>query len=261
MFELCYQNYINTTGQLTVSENTVTSQYLFYNDLRFEWSTDTFANDLTTASITIDFGETLTVDRIALVGHNLKKFRIFRDLNTSAGFGLETGQVTSTTNFITNSDTAHYFRTETNTCQKITIDMYETITPNQNKRIGYLVVTRARTTFGGRVPIAQNYFPRLNLTGVDHRMSDGTVRSQILEDTWSATFGLSFVTREIRDELREIYNDHLPLIFCPFGTTSGWDGLIFPCNWTGSFDFYQYSDNASEAGYSGTLNLVETSSI
>ena len=40
---------------------------------------------------------------------------------------------------------------------------------------------------------------------------------------------------------------------------TGWDKMIFDAVWTGSFDFYEYSDDAQSAGHSGSINLMETS--
>ena len=47
-------------------------------------------------------------------------------------------------------------------------------------------------------------------------------------------------------------------MFCPFGTTTSWDAILFESVWTGPFDFYEYSDNASSSGFSGKITLKET---
>jgi hypothetical protein len=55
-----------------------------------------------------------------------------------------------------------------------------------------------------------------------------------------------------------IYEAFAPRVYVPFGTGTGWDGILFEANWTGGFDFYEYSDNATNTGFSGNINLRET---
>ncbi len=257
--ELLRKNFANTTTQFTVSEETATVANVMMSDPRFQWATSTFTDDATTASMRIAFDVTTAVDRIALVGHNLKTFKIFYNDVTANVFSLESGAGTSTANFSTNSSTSQYFKVPTAVnCTSITIDMTSTITPNQNKAIGYLVVSEKITSFSGRVPSANNYKPALNTQAVVHQLSDGGTRIQTVEDKWGVKLGFDFLDRTARDELRTIFDDHDEIVFAAFGTTSGWDGLVFPCVWLGGFDFYAFSDNASDSGFSGTLTLVET---
>ena len=69
---------------------------------------------------------------------------------------------------------------------------------------------------------------------------------------------LDFVTVALRSELKNVFDLHDDFIFCAFPTTTGWDEMIFPCIWTGPFEFEEFSDNALASGYSGRLNLLET---
>lgn len=256
--ELLYKNFLNTTTQLTVNDNTATGQNVLFRDTRFEFSSDSFADDATTVTMRISFAETLTVDRIAMVSHNLKNFRIYYNGATANTFSLDPTANTSTSVYSNNSASSQYFRTTPVACTSVSIDMYSTIVPNQNKKLGYLVISEMRTDLNGRSPIAQSYRPLITAQNVVHKMSDGGTRIQTLEDKFSVSFALDFVNQETRDELKAIYDDHDDLIFCAFGTTTGWDEFIFPCVWSGDFDFFTFSDNAADAGYSGNIRLLET---
>jgi len=256
--EILRKNYAETTTQFVVNSNTATVANVLNPDVRFQYASDNFTDDNTTVSMRINFDQTQTIDRIALVGHNLKSFTVYYNGTTASTFALTSTANTSASNYSTNSDTSHYFAFSPVACTSVSIDMKATITPNQNKTLGYLVISDKRTDFGGRVPSAQNYKPVLDTQAVVHRLSDGGTRIQTLEDKWAVQLSLDFVTETVRSELRSIFDDHEEVIFCPFGTTTGWDAVVFPCVWEGGFNFYQHSDNAADAGFSGSLVLRET---
>lgn len=258
-FELIRANYLQTSTQLVVNANTATAENVMTRDLKFQFSSDNFANDSTTVTMRINFDETLTVDRIALVGHNLKQFRVYYNGATANVFSLSAPANTNASSYATNSATSHYFRTASVGVTSVSIDMYSTIEANKNKVLGYLVISQKLTDFDGRVPIAQTYMPKINPQNVVHRLSDGGVRIQTLEHKFASSFNLDFVTEQTRNDLRTIFEDNDSFIFCPFGTTTSWDEVIYPCVWNDSFDFFGYSDNAAVAGFSGRINLLETS--
>jgi hypothetical protein len=93
---------------------------------------------------------------------------------------------------------------------------------------------------------------------VVHKLSDGNTRIQVVADRWRANVKLEYISESFRNSLRTIYNLHDGLIFVPFGTTTAWDAVIFPCVWQGPFDFYKFSDNAPATGFEGTIKLWET---
>lgn len=256
--ELLYKNYVNTTTQLVVNSNTSTAGNIFIPDIRFQYASDNFANDLTTVTMRINFTETLTVDRIAIVGHNLKKFNLYYGGVTANTFAFTTTADTTVSQFLSNSNTSQYYQCTPVACTSVSIDMYSTQVADQNKAIGYLVLSRVRSSFDGRVPSAQNYNPSIEPHAVVHQLSDGGTRIQTLEDKWKVQLSFDYVTQTARDELKVIFDDHDELVFAPFGTSTGWDAVIFPCVWAGGFGFFKYSDNASEAGFTGSLTLLET---
>lgn len=256
-FELLRANYANTSTQFVVNDNTATAVNVLIRDTRFQYASSTFANDATTVTMRISFNETLTVDRIALVSHNLKSFTLFYNGATANTFSI-TGGDTTVSNYTTNSTTSHYFRCASVGVTSVSIDMKSTIVANKNKTIGFLAISEMLTDFGGRIPSAQSFKPSLKPENIVHTLSDGRKRIQTVGQVWEASFQLDFVTESIRDDLKEIFDDALPMLFCPFGTTTGWDETIFQCVWSDSFDFFQYSDNASDAGFSGGIKLFES---
>lgn len=256
--ELLEQNYVNTTTQLAVNSNTSTAGNVFIPDIRFQYASDTLNNDATTATMRINFSETLTVNRIALVGHNLRGFTLFYNGATASTFALTATANTTASNYSSNSDTSHYFSFADVACTSVSIDMKTTIVANQNKYLGYLVISQKLSDFDNRVPSASNYRPTIEPQAVVHRLSDGGTRIQTLEDKRAAKISFDYLTTAARDDLKDIFDAHEEMIFCPFGTTTGWDAFIFPCVWEGGFDFFQYSDNAADAGFSGSITLKET---
>lgn len=259
--EINYNNFINTTGVITVDDATDTAAFMFYNDLRFEYGTNNFADDDTTASITISFTSTTTVDRIAMVNHNLKDFTLFYNGVTANTFAMTAASDTTVSDYTSNSETSKYIRVTPVDVTSVTLDMSKTIVADQNKKIGYYAISENRTIFGERLPNSFGYLPALDVKGVNHYLADGTVRSQILEDNWKTTIILDYVSETVRDELKSIYDDHVGVLFAPFGTTTGWDAILFPANWLGPFEFYKHSDNAAAAGFSGSIRFEETSSL
>ena len=257
-FELNNKNLINTTTQLTIPDNTATAAFLFENSLGFQYSTLFYDDDATTASLTISFDSTQTIDRIALVDHNLKSYTIFYDGVTANTFAMTSTADTTTTDYAMNSETSQYFRVMSVDCTSVTIDMKSTMVADKNKILGDMVLTDNITTFSNRVPSAKQYTPILRMKSFVHQMVDGRYREQILEDNWAVTFSYSFIEESLRDDLESVFTDKDIMIFCPFGTSSGWDSILFPCSWSGSFDFYQYGDNAICAGFSGKISLVES---
>lgn len=256
--ELLKQNFLNTTTQFVVNSNTATVGNVFIRDEKFQYASSAFNDDNTTVTMTINFDVTTTVDRIALLGHNLKAFTIFYNGSTANTFTLDSDQDTTTSDFSSNSETSIYLRTTPVDCTSLTIDMKSTIIANSNKAIGYLAVTQLRTDFDGRVPSSQGYNTTIVPRAVKHRLSDGGTRIQTLDEKRASKISFDYITRSTRDVLKTIYDEHLEIIFCPFGTTSSWDGVIYPCVWEGDFNFYKFSDNAASAGFSGSLNLLET---
>lgn len=255
--ELLKASYINTTTSIVVGSNTATAEYLMNPDTSFQYVTSGFNNDLTTASIRINFTETMSVSRIALCGINLKEFDVFYNGATANAFAMTTTASTTTSKWTSNSETSIYIQCTLVDCTSVTIDMKKTMVANKEKALGYLAVSRVALDFT-KIPSAKNYTPLIDTQEVIHRLSDGNTRSQVIADRWKVNVRLDYVTEAFRNNLKAVYNLHEGLIFVPFGTTTSWDQVIFPCVWLGPFDFYKFSDNAPAAGFEGNIKLEET---
>lgn len=256
--EFLRKSFIETTTSVVVNSNTATVENLMTRDIRFQYVSDNFNNDLTTATLKINFDQTLSVSRIALLGTNLKSFTIFYNGLTANTFSLTSTGATTVSDFTSNSETALYLRATPVDCTSVSIDMKSTQVADQNKAIGYLAVSNVLSDLDERIPSAQNYQPILTPKEIVHELSDGSFRSQVFDRKYSARLSLDFVSTSLRNELKSVFDLHDDFIFTAFGTMTSWDEVIFPCVWTGGFQFYENTDNAASAGYSGSITLFET---
>lgn len=254
--EFIEQNYLNTTTMLTLNSNTTLANYLFNPDPYYNYVSSGLNDDTTSMSITITFSSTSPVSRISLKDINLKEFKIFYDGVTANTFAI-TGANTTTCDYTANSDTSLYFRCSTVQCSSITLDAKKTMIANQEKVIGLFVASDLLYSLA-IIPSAQNYKPVLNQKQIVHTLSDGGTRIHNVRSKFSFGISLNYLQETDRDSLKSIYNRSNPFMFCPFGTTTSWDGILFESVWTGPFDFYEYSDNASSSGFSGKITLKET---
>lgn len=256
--EFLRKNLFDTTTQATVNSSTSTVENLLLRDTRYQYVSSGLSVDGTIASIRIAFNETQTVERIALVGLNLKNFRIYYNATTANTFALTSTGATTASNWSSNSETSMYLQCTPQACTSVSIDMYSTQVANQEKALGYLAISNLLSDLDGRIPSAQNYRPSFTQKQVVHELSDGSIRTQVVDRKFGCQIGLDFVTTALKNELKTVFDLHDDFIFAPFGTTTGWDEVIFPCVWVNSFEFFEVTDNARNAGHSGSIRLAET---
>lgn len=251
-------NIINTTTQLTLNSNTSTASNLFNRDPLYNYYSDGLNSDLTTSSITITFSATTAVSRIALMDTNAKQFSLFYNGSTANSISLDGNGSTSTASWTNNSDSNIYMRlASTISVSSITLDIKTTQVAGNEKRIGLIYLGDTYYTLT-QIPSANEYNPKINPKQIIHTLSDGGTRIHNVRTKKSIDFSLDFISTTIKTNLETIYNLNVPFQFCPFGTTTSWDAFFFECVWIGSFDFYEYSDNASSSGFSGKIKLKET---
>lgn len=255
--EFIESNFLNTTTQIVVNSATDRAQYLFDRDIRFQYVSSGLNDDNTFATIKINFAETVSVSRIALVEHNLKVFNLYYNGVTANAFAFTTTGSTNSSSFITNSTTSQYFRATPVNCTSVSLDMKSTIVANAEKAVGFFVLSALKLDFE-RDPAAKGYTPKLDPTEVVHTLSDGGTRVQNVADKFKVTINYSYLSLSNRDSLKTIWAEHDEFMFCPFGTTTAWDQILFPCVWPGDFEFYKFSDNAPNTGFTGKINLMET---
>lgn len=257
--ELWNKNQLQTSTQIAVNSGTLTNYFMMVRDPRRQWVSENFNNDLTTSSITISFSATTTISRIALDGINWKKFNVFYNGVTANAFSLLTGAVTTTSQWLTNSSgsMALSFTPVTNVTS-LTFNIYSTQVANAEKAIGWLCVSSQLLDFT-KIPDAGSYDPMINVEQKEHKLSDGGVRIHTIERKFGATVKLKWITEAFRNELYEVWLDADDFVFVPFPTTTSWDKIGYEVVWPGRFDFYEYADNNSGAGFKGTITLKEIS--
>ena len=255
--EFLKSNFYDTTTMIVVNSNTVTAEYLFDPDISYQYVSSGFNNDSTTATIRINFNSTLTVSRIGLLSHNLKSFTLFYNGATSNTFAFTTTAATTVSDFITNSETSQFFRCTPVACTSVSIDMKSTIIANSEKVMGFFVLTQQHIVLS-RPPPSKGYDIKVEPTDVVHKLSDGGTRIQIVSQKRMAKLSYSYLDTSERDSLYNLWKLRTEFIFCPFGTSTAWDTILFPCVWEGAFEFFKFSDNAISSGHSGKINLLET---
>jgi hypothetical protein len=254
--EFIKANYLNTTTQISVNSNSGIASNLFNRDSIYQYYSENFNSDATTSSIEIDFGSTVSVSRIGLLDINLKEFNIFYNGLTANSISLVNAD-TATCNYSTNQDRNKYFSFNTIQASSITIEAKKTFIADQEKVIGLLTISDLQVEFT-KIPSANSYKPRIVPKQIVHKMSDGGTRIQTVKRKWEAKINLDYISEQERENLYSLYSAGNEFNFVAFGTSTGWNGLMFETVWDGPFDFYEYSDNASSAGFSGSISLKET---
>jgi len=259
-FEFLLENYIDTTTSLTFSNNASGASFMLRKNKNFQWVSDSLASDSATATITLSFNQTTNVSRIALLETNVKAFDIYYNGATANTFAFTTTASTSTSQFSSNSETALFMRANTVACTSVTFDLKSTFVADSEKAIGYMYIGDTSFVFpsGYETPPANGYKVKITPKQVIHRLSDGGTRIHRLSDKFTAQLKYKYLTTSIRDSLKSVYDANNPFWFAPFGTTTSWDQVFHECVWNGSFDFFQFSDNAQESGFSGRIDLKET---
>lgn len=254
-FEFLFKNHFNTSTMANVNSSTISN--ILNREKTLQYITSGFNNDATTLTLTITFAQTQTVSRIALLNHNLRGFQIYYNGVTANTFALTTTSDTTTANYSSNSATSKYFTVPTTSVDSISIDMRTTVVANSEKAIGYLYIGTEHMQFD-RDPSAKDYKPVIDPEQISHKLSDGGTRLHTLSEKYATKISFNHISESFRDEFKTVYDLRDPFWFCPFGTTTAWDGVFFECIWEGDFNFYKFSDNATAAGFSGSMSLKET---
>ncbi len=254
--EFLKQNYINTTTQIAVTSNPDVASNIYNRNLAYQYYTDGFNNDNTTASITITLEVPMNISRIALLEKNLSMFRLFYNGVTANEFVLQ-GTDTVSSAYLTNAEDHVFFRCNTQSCNSVTLDMYKTTIANQEKVFSLLVLSDFLFTLIPS-PSAQNYNPTIVPKQVVHAMSDGGTRIQNISKKWANDIKINYADETMKDSLEDLWNSDSEFNFASFGTSTGWDGALFEAVWPGPFEFYEFSDNAIASGFSGAIRLRET---
>ena len=109
-----------------------------------------------------------------------------------------------------------------------------------------------------RIPSAKNYRPRLAPRKIRQKLSDGGVRIQTVQDMFNFNIKFKHITTSFRDNLKTVHDSNDAFNFIPFGTTTAWDSIIKEVVWENDFEFFTFSDNSVDSGFSGSIKLSET---
>lgn len=256
--EFLKQNYLDTTTSVSVDSNSSFIKYLIDRDPTFQYVSSGYTG-ATVTTIRVNFNETLSVSRIALLNHNLKSYTVYYNGVTANTFAL-TGGDTSASDYSSNSETSQYLRASSPiNCTSVSIDLKDSMVSGVERAIGWLMISDTHVVMD-RPPPSKGYKVKLDPKDVAHRMSDGGTKIQNVSDKFNISLSYDYITTAQRSSLKTLYDLHNEFVFCPFGTTTSWDTVIFPCVWEGAFDFFTFSDDALASGFSGKIMLMETPS-
>lgn len=256
--EFLKNNLVDTTTSIVVGSGTLSVANILDWDKTFQYVTQDFDNDLTTASMVFSFDETTTLNRIAMMELNVKSFTMFYNGVTANTFSFTSSIPTSASDFSTNSETSMFFRFTDVDVTSVTFDLKKTMTADSEKAIGFVLFSELKKELD-RTPSAKNYNPIITPKQVVHKLSNGGVRIHTTGDKFSAKIKYENIETTFRNDLKSIYDEYESFVFAPFATATSWDEIIHEVVWPGKFNFFKYSDNAVQAGHSGTIDLRETS--
>lgn len=245
LMEFLTKNKINTTTMFDLAScgSTELAQYLIDKNPRVKYRTTDY-NSTTTATLKVTFASPTVLSHILIQNHNLKSFKVYQ---TTTAYMINT---------TTNSATSTYLSFASVTVSAITIEMTDTIAGHAEKEIGELVFTERELQFE-RNPSINNFTPKIFRKQIRHEMPDGGVSLYNIRDKYRAMIGLSYITQAFHDSLLDVFNTAQPVIFCPFPTTTAWDGTAPEVVWSGDFNF-KYGANVKDSGFSGNMTLEET---
>lgn len=256
--EFWNKNQYDTSTMISVNTGTLTMSNIMIRDIRRQWVSDNYDNDSLTATVTISFAETTTINRLCLDGINFKKFNVYYNGATANTLSLTTTAATTTSRWLTNSESSMAIAFTSVNVTSLTIDMYSTQVANAEKAIGWLAISSQLLDFE-KIPAAGDYDPNIKVEQKEHKLSDGGTRIHTIERKFESKVKLKFITETFKDALYEVWKDADDFIFMAFPTTTGWDGVGYEVVWPGAFDFFEFADNATGAGFKGTITLKEIS--
>lgn len=254
-FEFLRRTYVDTLTSITFDSNSLTQKNILNWDKTRQYQSDGFSGVGVTTNIEYDLGSTQTVDRIILLGHNLREFNIYYEQNVLNNFTIIDGD-TTTLSYTNNSETSQYFRVQTISARYVTLRQSNTMISGEEKAVGYFAPTKLLYEWA-RDPAARDYKPNKGRVAVTHNMADGGTRIQRIAEKWKFSIKMNHINETFRSNLETIYDQNDPFIFCPFGTTTAWDEIVTESVWTGDFTFDEYKDSNIDAGFVGQIRLAE----
>lgn len=247
VMEFLNKNLLNTTSIISVDSSTATAQYLFNRNTELGYTSSGY-NSTTSTIISVSFSAATILSHVLIQNHNLKDFSVYYN-------GTTTNSIFSAT---TNSATSSYIGFSSVTVSSIQLKMNNTISGGQEKRVGELVLTNRLLVFE-RNPTIADYNPMIFRKQIIHDMPDGGNIIFKIRDKFRTKLSWKYVTEDFINNLYDIFTGLNSFYFASKPTTTSWDGQAYEVLWVGDFDFRE-SGNAPDVGFSGSINLNQTTS-
>lgn len=240
-------NLLNTTTMISVDSGTSTVKYMLDGNTDIFYLSSGYNNNTATI-INFSFTSATVLTHILLQNHNFDEFYVYRDNTTSNCLWFECSNTSINT----------YISFASQTAQSIQIVPARTMTAAE-KRIGQVALLEKRLDLVS-LPSIKNYKNTMKRTEVIHKMPDGGKHRYSVNYNFEAKLNWRFITTAFKDNLKEFFDDSKPFYLVQKGTTTAWDGRAWEVNWLGNFDFKR-STNAEPVGWSGLVNLSQTSRV
>lgn len=254
--EFITANIFETTSSMSVDSGTLTVENMLYRDTNLQWVSENAGTDATTTSLTFTFDATTSVSRLAIIATNVKAFDIFYNGLTTNTLNLTTTGGTTTSQWSNNSEASLYLSFATIQATSITLDLKSTQVANSEKAIGYLHIADTTLVFP-RIPSSSDYKPVYVPKEIQHKISDGGTRIQFIDQKFECKIKFKYIETSFRNSLYNVWKTNDDFCFVAFGTQTGWDEVLHQVVWGSKFEFFKFSDNASVAGFTGTIFLKE----
>lgn len=129
---------------------------------------------------------------------------------------------------------------------------------SDNYEIGAVILAKQAYQLP-RNPNFAGYKPKLTGLRIGKKMADGGYRSYQIKEKFSAEISLDCVPGSVSSELRDLYETDMSFNFCPYPTTTAWDGDVWEVNWINDFEFLQPAVNdLGTPLYRGKIKIAET---
>lgn len=219
------------------------------------------SNDATQEIITVEFKDASdnaipqSIDRLILIGINLKQFKLQYDVYLGSVWQGWTD--ISETIKTTNSENNLIISFTQITAWKVRLVMDKTITANQEKEICEFIVTNVKYTFVNPMEV---YRIRNKTKTTIQRMYNGIGQEVYFYDKYASIIEFHQLEKSDRDSLKTIYEEHKRFFWIaePYNN-AGADYKINECylvNWIGSYD-ERYYTSITGLGYNINIRLEE----
>jgi len=204
------------------------------------WSSSSYAYTKIEATL----GSQTLINTIAIQNHNFDTFDLIINGITKYSWS-------------NNNDSSTIYSFDTITAATVTIVIQST-TSDADEFLGQLIACNEQYELPHN-PNFSDYKPALTGVRESKKMADGGYVTYTIAEKFQADIGLKYVPPTVTSELKSIYSATSAWLFCPYPTSSGWDGDIWEVNWIGKFDFLKPARNErANPLYNGVIKLRET---